>query len=87
MRNDRVIVVLARHAGVIAEHAGEDRRALGYFLLAARHCGRDAYLQFAIAKLHRVLGEEDAAQTALKECIRVAKQEGNDELLELAQTF
>ncbi len=75
--------LLARNAGIVAQQIGDAACALSYFEEVVA-TGPDASLYFVIGDLSAHLGRRQQAESAFAKCMKLAKKEGDEDLLELA---
>lgn len=75
---------LARDAGAIASELGAFEQAVAYYERARTVFDDDGLLAYAIAELHGKLGDEEGALNALRLALRLGREQGDLDLVELS---
>jgi hypothetical protein len=75
--------LIARHAGVMADAAGQPQRARGYYETALAHGEQDPWLMLGIALVCRQLDDHTAASVWCERSFEIASQRGDDRLAQL----
>jgi tetratricopeptide (TPR) repeat protein len=83
--DDAGIRVLAKHAGVIAQNAGQEARALAYYEEALRHEPVEPLLHLAAGRMCEVLGDRTSADNHYRWAEQTAIAQGDDDLASAAR--
>jgi Flp pilus assembly protein TadD len=75
---------MAKHAGAISTHAGDLRRASGYYERACSNEPDDAHLHFALGDIYRLMGRNRQARESFARSGELARQQGDTDLAESA---
>jgi Tfp pilus assembly protein PilF len=78
-------VVLARNAGILAEHVGDLRRAEAYYAKALNSCPTDPTLMLALSHIYRSLGDSTRAKSYFDQCAQASQAQNNGDLSTLIQ--